>query len=489
MLTSSENITTSTPKQVKRTVDERSPLDTPEGKKHKFEQSNDISDLDQESESHTSATSTSSSSMSDTGKENNPEKMEPEADKLPGPGADLNEWGNFLYSCIKSTKQEIADMNTKLKADEANRANTTVALSTITKSVEKLIDRNSLLTRENKELKERLIKLEYYSRRNNLHIEGIEEARGEQDSDCYKKVMDELERLFEADVDEDGQITKTKREKAESMTINRIHRYGPYRTGRTRSIIFNLQWYGDREFIMRERKKLRETIYVNEDFPPEISERRRLLRPILKQALGKSDYRGKASLRYDKLVIRGKEYTLGNLKDLPNDLHPSATCENSSDDVVAFLGIHSPLSNFHPCTIKLDNVTYSSAEQAIQAKAAELFDDDETHYRIMNAHNPLEIKKLSYNIKGFVPQRWQKESYKLVQPIIMQKFCQNEDLMEHLSKTLNKEIVEASWDTLWGCGLGLKHYGVLDKAQWKNDGGMMCRIYRSIKQELGIIHS
>ena len=65
-------------------------------------------------------------------------------------------------------------------------------------------------------------------------FDGLEEEKGETDDDCHTTVVDLLKCFFS-----DGT-------KVDSIIINRIHRLGKYKFGRTRSIIANFQLFGDK---------------------------------------------------------------------------------------------------------------------------------------------------------------------------------------------------------------------------------------------------
>ena len=78
-------------------------------------------------------------------------------------------------------------------------------------------------------------------------------------------------------------------------------------------------------------------MYINGHFPYEISERRRILRPILKAALHEH-YRGKVSLRYNSLMINGKTYSVDDLESLPKDNDIAGKCEKEDDHTLAFFG-------------------------------------------------------------------------------------------------------------------------------------------------------
>ena len=164
--------------------------------------------------------------------------------------------------------------------------------------------------------------------------------------------------------------------KIDKIVIDRIHHYGKFTLGRTRSIIANFQRYGDRQFLLQNHKLLPPGIYVNEDFPPEIDRRRNILRPILRMGLKLEKYRGKITLSYDKLIVDGKLYTMANRKELPDDLDQAKSCKKEDTSAIGSFGQHSPYSNFYISGFKVNGETYYSAEQFIQANKASIFEDD-----------------------------------------------------------------------------------------------------------------
>ena len=455
------SVLTSTP--VKRTVTDRSPADNTENKRNKIDIDNPIQDYN--SDSYSSATSNGNTTDSENMSEPVPPPTTGDEDLGPPPkdDASIGEWGNYLFKLITNNNAQMNlkmdSMNDRLVEDNALKIKAVEAVTTMKKSVESLITQYDLLKMENRELKEKLLKLEYHQRRNNLEFDGFPEVRAETDKDCYQKIMNELEQLFDDD-DPDPEDTekkyRTAKDKANSIVINRIHRNGPYKQGRTRPILINLQWYGDKELILRERKKLSPGVYeVNEDFPPEIKERRRLLRPILKIGLKNSSYKGKISLRYDRLVIDGKMFTIANLNELPADLDPSSSCHQSGDNALAYFGLHSPFSNFHQSAMIINGKRYSSVEQYFQSEKAACFDDDVTRSKIMSTENPMEIKRLGYQVKNYINQQWEQKMEEVMFTGVLNKFCHNEKLIESLVKTGPKDLVEASLDRTWGCGLRL----------------------------------
>ena len=90
------------------------------------------------------------------------------------------------------------------------------------------------------------------------------------------------------------------------------------------------------------------------------------LRPILKLAKTKTEYKGKCKLENDCLIIKGNKYTVETLSNLPMDLTPYKTAQINSDMCTIFHGQHSPLSNFHLSPFTIDDQEFQTAQKYIQ---------------------------------------------------------------------------------------------------------------------------
>ena len=99
--------------------------------------------------------------------------------------------------------------------------------------------------------------------------------------------------------------------------------------------------------LLSRKNALNPGIYVDEAYPESIQKWRMSLRPILKLAKSKPEYKGKCKLDYDSLIIKGIKYTVDSLSRLPPDLAPYKTAQINSSTSTIFHGQHSPLSNFH----------------------------------------------------------------------------------------------------------------------------------------------
>ena len=114
---------------------------------------------------------------------------------------------------------------------------------------------------------------------------------------------------------------------------------------------------------------------MEKEYTNEIESKRRTLRPILLAARQHPNYKGKCKLEEDKLILRGKKYTVDTIHELPQDMNGYTSSSKTDETTVGFFGELSPFSNFHPSKIEYLGQTYHSAEQAIQYEKARYYND------------------------------------------------------------------------------------------------------------------
>ena len=101
-------------------------------------------------------------------------------------------------------------------------------------------------------------------------------------------------------------------------------------------------------------------------------------------------------------------------------------------------------------------------------KKAEFFRDDVVKESILHCEDALDSKMISKDILNFNKREWSKVAEDLCLPGIRAKFFQNPGLMAALLNTGTKNIVESSYDDLWGTGIPLSDPSALDEDKWKN---------------------
>lgn len=164
--------------------------------------------------------------------------------------------------------------------------------TTAQKNLEDKVNKELREMREASEsIKESLTDLKARSMRDNLIFTGIPEERWE---NTEAVLQDLLQKKYKLDYD---------------IPFERVHRMGKWSEFKEqpRNIIAKFSYFKDREFIRKNaaRKLKGSRIWVNEQFPPEIEEKRKLLYPVLRQA--KKDHK-RASLIRDTLYIEGEKY-------------------------------------------------------------------------------------------------------------------------------------------------------------------------------------
>lgn len=89
------------------------------------------------------------------------------------------------------------------------------------------------------------------------------------------------------------------------MRVGKVNKTDDGILGRLRPILVKFHRIRDRDTVLRNAKKLKGTrIFINEDYPEAVRQKRKELLPKMREARQRGDI---AFLRYDKLVIRQGE--------------------------------------------------------------------------------------------------------------------------------------------------------------------------------------
>ena len=187
---------------------------------------------------------------------------------------------------VKMTKQH---EELKTITDDVNhlKENVNHTDGIIRKLEEKIITLKKNLTDVEKASKEKQREMEDRSRRNNLRIDGIKENDKESWHECEKKVQDIIAKKLGI---------KT------NIIIERAHRTGKKDERKPRCIVFKLLNYKDKELILNNASRLKNTgIFVNEDFSKETLEKRKKLWVDVKKERANGKF---ATIIYDKLIVK-----------------------------------------------------------------------------------------------------------------------------------------------------------------------------------------
>ena len=324
---------------------------------------------------------------------------------------------------------------------------------------------------ENKKLKEKVVRLESYSRKDNLLVSGVPEKRFERDIDCRRKCLNLFRNTMGIDTT--------------NMWIVRCHRVGRYSKNQKypRKIVIRFHYYGDRDLVWANRRLLHGTNYfLDEDFPGEIVKRRKQLWSAYQAARKHPDYKGKCSLVEDRLLLNGRYYSMHELNQLPDPINPWLMSQKFDDKTVAFFTKNSPFSNHYPQPVRMDCVEYNCNEQYIMKEKASIFGDFEAEQRIMAADDPVQQKAIGRQVKDFNYERWKQESPRIAYEVCLEKFSSNRVLANWLLATGNKTIVEASPDKLWGVGMKLNNPDILKPEAWGDSVNCMGKALMKVRE-------
>lgn len=139
--------------------------------------------------------------------------------------------------------------------------------------------------------------LDNQARRTNVVIDGIPETEMENSSDSEEKVLTLIKDKLHLDPNGMG-IDSV-------MRVGKVNKTDDGILGRPRPILVKFHRIRDRDTVLRNAKKLKGTrIFINEDYPEAVRQKRKELLPKMREARQRGDI---AFLRYDKLIIRQGE--------------------------------------------------------------------------------------------------------------------------------------------------------------------------------------
>ena len=193
-------------------------------------------------------------------------------------------------------EKEKSDLRESLEFAYKSIATLTERAETQQKTLSKLTEDVNKLTQVTNAEKERAIKLESHSRRNNLIFYNIPEVRHESSATTETLLYTFLEQNLDMAEEETNEIP-----------IERAHRLGKIREdNKPRPIIAKFSFHKDKERILSSARTLAGTNYgISQDFPKEIVEIRKGLVKAMKEA--RKEGKG-TKLVYDKLYINGRRY-------------------------------------------------------------------------------------------------------------------------------------------------------------------------------------
>ena len=363
-----------------------------------------------------------------------------------------------LFKSLESKLNDVAASQQELKTkfiDEDKHA--AFEVKTLTNRIRKV-------EQENKKLTDRISKLEDKLLENNIILRGVHEAAWESNDVLLEKIWDILSDTVLGRTYEDRiKVVKT-------MLIKSARRLGRYNPMRSRPIVLEFIQKHDADYVLQNKRYLPFRIFADREYSRETELQRRQLRPYLRAAQKLPQYNRKCKLEASTLVIKGTNYTVSTIHELPSELNAFNISSRKNSNVLGFFGKMNVLSNFYPCEFEHLGIKFNSSEQLIQYVKAEFCEDSTTAKQILECEDALSCKKVSKNINNFNMDSWSEAAKELCESGISAKFEQNEDLKTALLSTGSKTLVECCYDKLWGNGVPLHEECCLTPDMWYSQG-------------------
>ena len=212
-----------------------------------------------------------------------------------------------LESSQSTASRDIENLKTNLNDTAKKHLESTVSLDKYQKKTEQTLanlqEENEAFQAKLKELEDKNLYLEAYSRCENLKFENIvEECDGREDTESI--LRDFLE-------------TELGLEDATTVEIQRVHRMGKKKDEKPRPIIARFLRYKDCERILSRGHRLRGSDFkMYQDLPYEIVARRKKQMDTFKTARKNNIPASFSKAQPDKLFIRGKLWPSGKILEL-----------------------------------------------------------------------------------------------------------------------------------------------------------------------------
>lgn len=251
-----------------------------------------------------------------------------------------------------------------------------------------------------------------------------------------------------------------------------------------RPILVKLLREEHQRYIYRNRNILRDTdefssVFINEDLPQIIVQRRADVRSVYLNAIEK----GHDAKMIGTKVIVDIPYKHRDLEKLPQGLKLSDSKIVNVKGGLAFATANAYLSNFFRCDLEYNGLLFDSAERAYQFERCKRLGAPEIAQQVLDAKDAKACKQASWYVKS-TPE-WDAQKRGIMKEIVTEKFSQNDLLLESLLATGKKALIEATTDMFWGAAtvIGSK---LLKNGSWKgrNELGLiLVEVREELKRE------
>lgn len=368
--------------------------------------------------------------------------------------ADLAE----VKDSLEYTQADVLEAQKDIKSNADNIKSVDEKTENLKHEIETL---KNTIAHQNEDLK----KLDIYSRRFNVIIEGVKESPYRNTETLVRDILKEKCHINSIEIDKCHRIGYVKKDHS---TISR-----------PRKIIVRFRSHRDRDTVIENRKHLKGTgLIISEDYGPELNKDEAELRPILRLAK-KSD--SNAFLKQGTLTYKGHKFKPSQINAM--NLNLKEIHEEYTAHAILFNGKYSPLSTMHKSDFfdATYNLTFESAEQCFQYHKCIEKKNETLANKILQSRDGYEARFIGKGIE--TDMKWnQTKGVELMERVMKFKFAK-EPMISELRRTNNLILAEASYDKVWGIGIPLRSPEAKNMDNWTGQN-LLGKILTQIRNDL-----
>lgn len=142
------------------------------------------------------------------------------------------------------------------------------------------------------------------------------------------------------------------------------------------------------------------------------------------------------------------------------------------------------LGNWYDSPFVLEEIQFKNSEQYLMWGKAKLFQDNKIAEEILKTSDPIRMKKLGQQVRGFEQIKWDDNKFHIMCTALTAKFSQNPELLKCILATNNMILVEASpFDKIWGIGMDFKEAVQTEQAKWRGEN-LLGKALMKVRDEL-----
>lgn len=294
--------------------------------------------------------------------------------------------------------------------------------------------------------REKMSDLEFHNKKKNLLIDGIHEAGDK--SETEQDLVTKLQVIFKIMADsEDSNVFRYDNVKLEA--IHRLGTVGKKTSMKPRTVIVRFDKQSDRHQIWSKRFALKGTGYwVNEHLPMSMENDRQVLKSYFNAALA-----AKLKPRFikNKLHIKDKIYGVNDIAELPDQIGPKKLFSvPNANGIIQISGTSNPLSNAFPSTMYIEGLSFTSVDQFVYFRKAEVVGDSNAAKAILNSKTQTSLYKVANQLDDCID--WNTIRETVMSVALHCKFEQNDLAAGCLISTGSCTLAYVNKDPVWGTG-------------------------------------